>query len=215
MLSQMCVGREVAKAQRDSALRPTGARWAGTNEATGSAALVVRPQAVPPTLRVREATGGSHRAVVAALAAAAVPVVVGHPRQGRDLAKATGPRATTEARAARAVAHLAEAVRPAPRPLLDAQSAELRALLARRWPCIARRISDQNRLANASRRLRADLEAPSAWRAQHVAALDDDRDPPRRASPVWRERETLSRRVPGRGPVWARTLRLDLPEVGT
>jgi transposase len=48
-----------------------------------------------------------------------------------------------------------------------------------------------------------------------VAALDVDLDPTRRASPVWREPETLLRSVPGMGPVWTRTLRLDLPELGT
>jgi transposase len=34
-------------------------------------------------------------------------------------------------------------------------------------------------------------------------------------SPVWREREELLRSVPGIGPVCARTLLFDLPELGT
>ena len=67
----VCVGIDVAKAQRDSAGRPTGARWAVGHDAPGMAALVVRLQAVQPTLMVLEATGGSQRAVVAARAAAA------------------------------------------------------------------------------------------------------------------------------------------------
>ena len=58
-------------------------------------------------------------------------------------------------------------------------------------------------------------EAHIAWLEQHVAALDDDLDPTLRASPVWRQRETLYRSVPGIGPVCARTLLLDLPELGT
>ena len=37
----------------------------------------------------------------------------------------------------------------------------------------------------------------------------------RHASPVWRARDELSRSVPGIGPVCARTLVLDLPELGT
>jgi transposase len=48
-----------------------------------------------------------------------------------------------------------------------------------------------------------------------VATLDDDLDTTLRASPVWRARETLYRSVPGIGPVCARTLLLDLPELGT
>jgi transposase len=48
-----------------------------------------------------------------------------------------------------------------------------------------------------------------------LAALDDDLDTTLRASPVWREQEELLRSVPGIGPVCARTLVLDRPELGT
>lgn len=212
---QVFVGIDAAKAQLDSALRPTGARWAVTNDEPGMAALVTRLQAVPPTLIVLEATGGSHRAVVAALAAVALPRVVINPRQVRDFAQATGPLAKTDGLDARSVAHFAEAVRPAPRPLPDAQTAELRALLARRRQLMAMRTPAQHRLANASRRLRADIEPHIAWLNQRVATLDDGLDTTLRARPVWRERETLDRSVPGIGPVCARTLLLDLPELGT
>lgn len=215
MSSQMFVDIDVAKAQLDIALRPTGERWAVPNDETGITTLVGRLQAVQPTLIVLEATGGYHRAVVAALAAAALPLVVVNPRQVRDFAKATGQLAKTDALDARAVAHFAEAVRPALRPLPDAQTEELRALLARRRQLIAMRTAEQNRLENASPRLRADIVAHIAWLDQHVATLDDDLDTTLRASPVWRERETLYRSVPGIGPVCARTLVLDLPELGT
>ena len=67
---QLFVGVDVAKAQLDVALRPTGERWAVANDDAGIAALVARLQAVQPTLIVLEATGGYQRAVVAALAAA-------------------------------------------------------------------------------------------------------------------------------------------------
>ena len=52
------VGIAVATAQRDMALRPTGERWAVTNDATGMAALVPRLQALQPMRIVLEATGG-------------------------------------------------------------------------------------------------------------------------------------------------------------
>jgi transposase len=209
------VGSDVAQAQLDIAVRPSGERWAVANDAPGIAALVMRLQAVAPTLIVLEATGGYQRAVVAALAVAALPVVVVHPRQVRDVAKATGQWATTAARAARAVAHFAEAVRPTPRPLPDAQTEELRALVARRRQLIVMRTAEQNRLGGASGRLRADLQAHLTWLDQRLVALDDDVDTMLRASPVWRERDEWYRSVPGIGPVCARTLGLDLPELGT
>ena len=96
------VGIDVAKAQLDIALRPKGERWAVATDDLGIAALVARLQAVSPTLIVLEATAGYQRAVVAALAAAGLPVAVGNPRQARDFAKATGQLAKTDALDARA-----------------------------------------------------------------------------------------------------------------
>lgn len=164
---------------------------------------------------VLEATGGLQRAVVAALAAAALPVVVVNPRQVRDLAKATGQLAKTDALDARALAHFAEAIRPEPRPISDTQTEELRALLARRRPLIAMRTADQHRLGRATPRLLKDIEAHITWLNAHLTTLDNDLDTTLRASPVWRAREEWLRSVPGIGPVCARTLVLDLPEFGT
>jgi transposase len=212
---QLFVGVDVAKAQLDIAVRPTGERWVVANDDAGIATLVARLQAVQPTLIVFEATGGYQRAVVAALAATGLPVAVINPRQARDFAKATGQLAKTDALDARALAHFAEAVRPTPRPLPDAQADELRALLARRRQLVVMRTAEQNRLGNAPPRLQADIQAHITWLNTRLTALDDDLDTTLRASPVWREREELLRSVPGIGPVCARTLLLDLPELGT
>jgi transposase len=210
-----CVGIDVAKAPLDIALRPTGERWAVANDDAGIAALVARLLALPPALIVLEATGGYQRAVVAALAAARRPVAVVNPRQARDFAKATGQLAKTDALDARALAYFAEAVRPTPRPLPDAQADELRALLARRRPLVTRRTAEQNRLGRAPARLQTDIQAHITWLNERLAMLDDDLDTTLRASSVWREREEVLRSVPGIGPVCTRTLLLDLPELGT
>jgi transposase len=176
---------------------------------------VPRLQAIAPQLIVLEATGSYQRAVVAALAAAGLPVAVVNPRQARDFAKATGQLAKTDALDARALAHFAEAVRPMPRPLPDTQADELRALLARRRQLVTMRTAEQNRLGSAPPRLQPDIQAHITWLNTRLTTLDDDLDTTLRASPVWREREELLRSVPGIGPVCARTLLLDLPELGT
>ena len=213
--TQTFVGIDVAKDQLDVAVRPGGARWTVPHDDAGIAALVAQFQAVPPALLVLEATGGLQRAVVAALVAAGLPVVVVNPRQARDFAKATGQLAKTDVLDARALAHFAEAVRPTPRPLPDAQTETVRAFLARQRQLIAMRTAEHNRLSSTPPGLHADLQAHITWLDQRLAALDDALDTTLRASPVWRERETLYRSVPGIGPVCARTLVLDLPELGT
>jgi len=209
------VGIDVAKAQWDMALRPAGERWAVPNDARGIAPLVDRLQALHPTLRVLEATGGLERAATAALAAAGLPVVVVNPRHARDFARATGPLAKTEALEARALAHGADVIRPTPRPLPDAQTQEVRALLGRRQPLIVMRTAEQNRLAGTSGRLQTDIAAHITWLNARLATLDDDLETTLRASPLWRENDDLLQSAPGIGPVCARTLLLELPELGT
>ena len=209
------LGIDVAKAQLDIALRPSGERWAVPNDANGVATLVDRVQALHPTLIVLEATGGLERAVTSALATAGLPVVVVNPRQVRDCARATGQLATTEALDARALAHCADVIRPTPRPLPDAQTQELRALLGRRQQLIGRRTAAPNRLAGTSERLTQDIAAHMTWLNAGIATLDDDLETMLRASPLWREHDDLLQRAKGMGPVCARTLLLELPALGT
>jgi transposase len=209
------VGIDVAKAQLDIALRPSGERWAVPNDPDGCITLVERLQAVQPTLIVLEATGGLECTATAALATAGLPVVVVNPRQARDFARATGQLAKTEALDARALAHFADVIRSTPRPLSDTQTQELRALLGRRQPLIGMRTAEQNRLAGTNAYLAKDIEAHIAWLNERLATLDDDLETRLRASPVWRENDDRLQSAPGIGPVCARTLLLELPELGT
>jgi transposase len=209
------VGIDVAKAQLDIAVRPSGERWAVPNDAAGVVTLVERLQALHPTLIVLEATGGLERIATAALATAGLPVVIVNPRQARDFARATGQWAKTDALDARALAHFADVIRPTPRPLPDTQTQELRALLSRRQQLIGMRTAEQNRLAGTSERLTQDIEAHIAWLNARIATLDADLETMLRASPLWRENDDLLQSVPGVGPVCARTLLLELPELGT
>ena len=209
------IGIDVAKAQLDIALRPAGERWAVPNDASGIASLGDRLQALHPTLIVLEATGGLERAATAALAAAGLPVVVVNPRQARDFARATGPLAKTDALDARALAHFADVIRPTPRPLPDAQTQELRALLGRRQPLIGMRTAAQNRLVGTNARLAKDIEAHITWLDAGLATRDDDLETMLRASPLWRENDDVLQRAKGIGPVCAHTLLRELPELGT
>jgi transposase len=172
-------------------VRPSGARWAVSNDADGVVMLVEQLQPLHPTLIVLEATGGLERVATAALATAGLPVVVVNPRQARDFARATGQLAKTDAVEARALAHCADVIRPTPRPLPDAQTQELRALLGRRQQLITMRPAEQNRLAGTRGRLTQDIEAHIAWLNARIATLDDDLETLLRASPLWRDNDDL------------------------
>ena len=110
----ICVGIDVAKARVDVAIRPGGDRREVSNDQAGIAALVAQMQQLNPAALVLEATGGLELPLVAALAAAALPVVVVNPRQVRDFARATGTLAKTDSLDAAVLAHFAEVVRSSP-----------------------------------------------------------------------------------------------------
>ena len=61
-----CSGLDVATAQWDIALRPSGERWAVPNDVSGVTRRVDQLQALHPALMVLEATGGLERLVTSA-----------------------------------------------------------------------------------------------------------------------------------------------------
>jgi len=209
------VGIDVAKDRLDVAVRPTGDRWAVPNDDAGITTVVARLRARRPALVVLEATGGLEIPLTGALATRGLPVVVVNPRQVRDFAKATGKLAKTDALDAAVLAQFAEAVRPALRPLPNAATQALGALLARRRQLIEMRTAEQNRLGSAPPPVRTRIRAHLTWLERELAHLDEELGRAIRESPVWREREDLLQSTPGVGPVLARTLLASLPELGT
>ena len=165
------VGIDVSTAQLDLALRPEG-RFAGSNDEAGRAQILERLKAVRPVLVVLEATGGLEIPLTGALAAAGVPVVVVHPRQVRDFAKATGQLAKTDALDAQVLAQCAEVLRPAPRPLPDAQTQTLAALLTRRRQLVEMLTAEKNRLASAPTPVRTSLRTHITWLERELAHTD-------------------------------------------
>ena len=143
------VGIDVSKAQLDVAVRPTGKRWTLPYDQTGIEGLIPQIVDLEPALVLLEATGGLELPLVAALAAAALPVVVVNPRQVRDFARATGTLAKTDALDAGVLADFADAVRPEVRPLKDAETQVLNSLTARRHQVMTMLVSEKNRLGTA------------------------------------------------------------------
>jgi len=211
------VGIDISKDRLDVACLPPAVHPAAfDNDAKGHAALTAWLKEVNPRLIVLESTGGYQRTLVAALAAAALPVVVVNPRQVRDFARALGILAKTDAIDAMVLARFAERVNPTLRPLPDAESSALIDLLARRRQLVELRTAETNRLAQApSPRIKASIRAVLATIEEQIAAIDDDLDDRIEHSPVWKEKQDLLTSVPGIGPLTARTLLACLPELGT
>lgn len=214
----MLIGIDVAKAELVVAARPSGERWTVANDERGVRTLVERLRKEAIELIVLEATGGYELLCVAALAAAALPVVVVNPRQVRDFAKATGQLAKTDHIDADILALFAERVRPEVRVLADAEAQELEALLGRRRQLLEMLQAEKNRLGQVFGRgkkpVKKSLKTHIAFLERELRIADTDLSEMVRRSTAWRERDDLLQSVPGVGRVVSLTLLAELPELG-
>jgi transposase len=215
MSDPVYVGLDVAKANVDVAVRPSGECWSVSNTDAGAAELVGRLRPLAPTLVVCEATGGFERTTIAALAAAGFPVVVANPRQVRDFARATGQLAKTDQLDAGILALFAERVRPTPRPLPDAAAQLLDAVLTRRRQLLEMLTAEKNRLGFAPKPLHRGIQAHIRWLERQLDDVTKELAELIEASPVWRAKDDVLQSVPGVGPIVSSTLLGELPELGT
>jgi transposase len=132
---------------------------------------VPRPSFVPQT---RTADGAG---IVAALAAARVPLAVVNPRQIRDFARSMGRLAKTDRLDAEVIALFAERVRPAPRPVADEEALALGELVARRRQLVEMIVMERNRQQQVrDRNLKGRIRDHLTWLQQSLADLDAEID---------------------------------------
>jgi transposase len=207
------IGIDVSKGRLDVAASPSGDRVSVVADELQRLVSWVGKRR--PQLIVLEATGGYEREAVAALAAKGWAVAVVNPRQVRDFARATGKLAKTDAIDAAVLASFAEAVRPEPRRLRDAETEALRDLVVRRRQLLDMKKAEKNRLETAlSGAVKSGVERHLAWLDGEIAQADDDLDRTIRESPSWQADEDLLTSVSGVGPILARTIIAELPELG-
>jgi transposase len=211
----IAVGIDVSKDRLDVAVRPTGDAFAVERNGSGLEQLVARLGQIAPSIVALEATGGFETVAAAALAGAGLPVVIVNPAQIRAFAKALGQRAKTDPIDAAVIAHFAEATKPQIRPLLDEATRLLADLVARRRQIIDMIGAERQREKRiALPRLKKSIVRVVKMLEKELTEIDHDIDDAVRGSPAWREKEDLLASVPGIGPIIARTLIAELPELG-
>ena len=206
------VGIDVSKDDLDLACRPEDTRWRVAHDSAGIAQCLAQLRQLKPTLIVLEATGGWQGSLVAALAVSTRPFAVMNPRQIRDVAKATGALAKTDALDAGVMAHVAEAMRPTPRPLPDEMTPQIDALLQRRRQLLAMLVAERHRVALAHPAVRDSLARQMDALQGLINATDEEVAAMIRTSPAWREKDDVLQSAPGIGPVLSATLHAALPE---
>jgi transposase len=197
-------------------VRPSGQAFAVARDGEGLAGLAEQLTELGTTMVALEATGGFETVAAGALAAAGLPVVVVNPAQVRAFAQALGKRAKTDPIDAAVIAHFVEATKPEVRPLPDEQTQLLADLIARRRQIIQMIVAEGQRERRTTvARLKRSIQRLAAALDRELSEVDKDIDDSVRGSSVWRQNEDLMQSVPGIGPIIARSLLAELPELGT
>lgn len=208
------IGIDVSKDHLDWASGPESPVHRVANDDRGVRALVTRLRRLAPARIVFESTGGYERRLAQALARAGLPAVRVNPWRVRRFGEGLGQLAKTDPIDARLLAHFGAVALLAPTPIRQGP-ARLRAdLVARRRQLVAMIVAEKNRLALAPAALRREIAALVRILERRVARLDRQVDALLHEDPERRAAGELLRSAPGVGPVVARTLLVDLPELG-
>ena len=209
------VGIDTSKHRLDVHVHPLRLSFSVDRTEAGVAELASRLRDAEVEVIAIEATGGYESLVVYGLTALGLPTVIVNPAQVRAYAKAVGKRAKTDAIDAQVIARFAQAMRPEVRALPDEATRHLSDLMGRRRQIVEMIAADKQRehhsvdarLKKSITRLRRALE-------KELDRIDTDIDGHVGGFPVWQAREELLQSVPGVGPVTARTLLAEMPELG-
>lgn len=215
-MEQVYVGVDVSKDRLDVHVLPRGDAFAVARNGEGLEELNKRLAGLGASLVAVEATGGFETVVAASLAGGGLPVVVVNPAQVRSFAQALGKRAKSDPIDAAVIAHFAEATKPELRALADEQTRALADLVARRRQIIQMIAAERQREKRTQlRRVLRSIKNVIAALEKELNDIDEQIDESVRASPIWREKEDLLASVPGIGPITARTLLAEMPELGS
>ena len=209
------VGIDVGRDRLDVHIRPEGQHVVVANDEAGLAELVARLEPDPPKVIVLEASGGYERPAAVALLERGLAVAVVDPRQTRKFAQALGQRAKTDKIDAAVLAHVAEAIRPAARMVVDGTTRQLQTLLGRRRQLVGRKNAENQRLGKADDPLtRRSFKAMIRSLDRQLLVIDTAIGRLIEADPALALKLDRLKTVPGIGDVSARMLIAELPELG-
>lgn len=208
-------GVDVSKATLDFFIEGRAGTRRVDYDGPGLAALINACVGAGVTLVVLEATGGIERRLVRALAGAALAFHVANPRQVRDLARALGRLAKTDAIDARMLVEYGSKLRPTPHVLPDENRQKLRDLSTRH-----QQLTDMH-AAETNRRGACEDATITAMIDEHLALIDTQVQTVARTmeelidadAAMARDAEAIES-TPGLGRLTARRLVADLPELG-
>lgn len=210
------IGVDVAKATLDAHRFPENAAKQFANTPEGWKQFLQWIKDEPPALVLCEATGGYEKNFVIALADADVPFRVVNPARVRDFAKSHGILAKTDKLDAKVLAKFAAERRLEPQQLRDETQRKLKELIGWRRQLVKAKTVHRNQLEHASYKTIVKgtmslIEQIDKQIEKVEAELNQLIDSDSQLSNI----NVILMSIPGIGPEVARTLIVELPDLGT
>lgn len=168
-----------------------------------------------PRRIIVEATAGLERPLVFALADAGLPVILVNALQTRRFAQAMGTLAKTDPIDAKVLALYGDRVRPTLRPLPNPAQRQLALFIDRRRQLNQMIVAEKNHLHTSPIGLHRPIHAHIRFLQKQLHKLDSKIDQLLLEDPRHHRTNHILQSVPAIGPVIAKTLIIDLPELGT
>jgi transposase len=209
------VGIDVSKDTLDIHLLERDLSFSVPNDESSIAALITRLARYRLERIVVEATGRLEHPFVSAALMRGLPVVVVPPLKVRRFADAVGQLAKTDAIDARLIARFAATLKPTARPLVDANSQNIKDLVVRRRQLTSLRTMEKNRRPVMPQILKPSIDRIIETLDREIQALEQLIHHAVEQHAAWRHKRDLLTSMPGIGPTVASTLIGDLPELGS
>jgi len=210
------IGVDVAKATLDAYRTHDRATRQFPNSQEGWKEFLKWGKEMLPTLIICEATGGYEKNFVLALADAEIPFRVVNPARVRDFAKSCGILAKTDKLDAKVLAKFAAERRLEPQKLQDETQRKLKELIGWRRQLVKAKTMHRNQLEHASYKTIVKgtmslIEQIDKQIEKVEAELNQLIDNDEQLSNL----NDILQSIPGVGPEMARTLIVELPDLGT
>ncbi len=208
------VGIDVSKGQLD-VYEPTQQSYKQySNDEEGIKALVKEVGSLPNVAIVCESSGGYERAMARELHTIGIRISIVNPRPVRDLAKALGTLAKTDALDAQMLSKYGEVVQPAATVFANENEVEMKGWVRRRQQLVEMLSAEKNRRNRLSGSARDEVEEHIEWLNDRIKQVDEKINALSVSTPEWEERKALLQSVKGIGPLISSSFLVLLPELG-
>jgi transposase len=209
-----CIGVDVAKKHLDWVLGPNGEVERIENTSSAVRQFIRKLQKMDFERVILESTGQYERLLLETLEDEGIPVCRINPYRVRRFGEGMGVLAKNDSIDAKLLALFGEKAEPEERPKKSERERLLGDLSARRRQLISNMTAEKNRLEHTSGYVATEIKSLIRMLARHIEKLEAKIDriiaEDQKQSGNFKRLQT----VPGVGPKVARTLLVDLPELG-